>query len=212
MGKALRIVLAEDDELVLRTMRRYVESLGHSVIAEVVTGEDLVEQVIQCRPDMVILDIRLRGMDGLTAAETFSRSHRVPVIVISACEDKPTIERASMCPVQAHLAKPLRQADLAVAIPVVLKRFREMQTLYEDAQSARRRLADRAVVEQAKGVLMKRGNIDEAVAYHTLRTMARKSGQPLGQVARSLLLAEGAFTNLESSRQALASTTNSAAP
>lgn len=209
MGNALKIVLAEDEELVLRTLRRYVEALGHNVVAEVATGEDLIQKVAECRPDMVILDIKLQGMDGLAATEAFTRSHRLPVIVISACEDESTIQRASACPVQAYLAKPLRQSELAAAVSVAYERFRDMQTLYNEARVARRRLADRAVVERAKGVLMRRGTIDEATAYHTLRSMARNSGQELGQVARHMLLAEEAFTNLSRPREHTDSTADS---
>ena len=87
------------------------------------------------------------------------------MIVISGCNDQPTFERASICPVQAYLTKPIELPTLAAAIAIALRRFEETQQLQEEVQVGRRRLAERAIIEKAKGVLMKRAKIDETAAY-----------------------------------------------
>ncbi len=200
-----RFVIADDDELVLRTVRRCLEDLGHVVVTEASSGQGLIDAVIDHRPDLVITDIKLLGMDGLEATKIFMKAHRSPVIVISGCNDQPTFERASICPVQAYLTKPIKLSSLAAAIVIALRRFEETQQLQEEVQVGRRRLAERAIIEKAKGVLMKRAQIDETAAYERIRTMARSSSRTMGEIAGSLLLAEEALTDPTSERTDLPS-------
>jgi response regulator NasT len=195
VGSSLRFVVADDNELVLRTIRRYLEDLGHEVVAAASSGEELVAAVEKHLPDMAITDIRLPGIDGLEATQIFTRKHKLPVIVISGCEDQPTFDRASVCPVQAYLPKPIKMSGLAAAIAIATKRFTDIQLLSEEVESARRRLSERAIVEKAKGVLMKRADVDEATAYERIRLTARNSCRSMGEVARSLLLAEETFSH-----------------
>lgn len=197
MQKALKIVVADDDRLVLRIVRHHLEQLGHRIVTEACSGGELIEAVNEYHPDIVITDINMQGLDGLAAIETFSKHHQSAIIVISGYSDPSTLERVSLCPVQAFIPKPIDFASLSAAIAIAIQRFAEFQRVQNEADSAKRRLAERALVEKAKGVLMKRAMINEDNAYKKMREMARKGRQTLGQVASSLLLTEEALLDLE---------------
>lgn len=103
MLRGLSVVIAEDDRLVLHSLHRYVENFGHKIVAEVSSGTDLIDAVKTHQPHLVITDIILEGLDGLSATQVFSQIHRCAIVVVSCCDDEPTLELASLCPVQAYV-------------------------------------------------------------------------------------------------------------
>jgi len=190
MDNSLRVIVADDQPAVLRALRNHLEALGHAVVAEADSGCRLVELVRLHRPDLVVTDISMGDKSGFAAVAEFWREFQAPVIVVSGCIDTTTFDSAEECLVHAFIPKPVSTATLAATIAIVRRRFLEAQELKREAESSRNRLADRAIVEKAKGVLMKRTGLDEEAAFQKLRGMARSSAQPMGQVARNLLLAE----------------------
>jgi response regulator NasT len=194
MQESLNFVVADDDRLVLRTLHHNLDDLGHNVIAEARSGAALIDAVKLHNPNIVIVDIFLEGMDGLSAIKSFSKLHQCAIIVISGCEESAILEHASLCPIQAYIPKPINCSGLAAVIAIAVQRFREVSGLRNEIDCANRRLAERVLVEKAKGILMKRALLDEDRAYQKLRTMARNSCQTIGQIASGLLLTEELLT------------------
>ena len=127
--ESLRIVVA-DDELDMRDyFRKVLPRLGHQVLAVAENGKELVDYCKAHRPDLVITDIRMPEMDGIDAASEIYKSCAVPVILVSAYHDSSLIERAEKDHVMAYLVKPIKQADLAPAISLAMRQFREMEAL-----------------------------------------------------------------------------------
>jgi two-component system, response regulator PdtaR len=193
MKKSLRIAVADDEPDMQDYLRTILPGLGHAVISVARTGRELVEQCHASHPDLVITDIKMPDMDGIDAATEICRDTPVPVILVSAYHDHDLIQRAEMDHVMAYLVKPIKQADLEPAIAIAMRRFAEFQSLRAEATDLRQTLADRKIIERAKGVLMKKANLDEHDAFRRLQRLASDKNRKLVEIAHMILTAEEAF-------------------
>ena len=149
------------------------------------------------QPDLVITDIKMPDMDGIEAAQTICAERPVPIILISAYHDAELVERAEADHVLAYLVKPIGKAALGPAIGLAMRRFSELQELRKEAADLRQALADRHVIEQAKGVLMKVTHIDERTAFRRLQQLAADKNQKLIEAAQAVLALEKALRPTE---------------
>jgi response regulator NasT len=191
--KPLRIAVADDEPDMRDYYRTILPRLGHEVVAVAANGVELVELVAQTAPDLVITDIKMPEMDGIDAADRIFRARPTPVILVSAYHDPELIERAEADYIQAYLVKPIKQVELIPAIALAMKRFAQFQALHREADTLRQALEDRKLIERAKGVLMKRGGLDEESAFRRMQKLASAKNQKLAEIARTILTAEEAF-------------------
>jgi len=193
MNQTLRIVIA-DDELDMREyFQQVLPRLGHTVVATACDGRELVEQCRVTEPDLAITDIKMPGMDGIDAAAQIYQDRPIPVILVSAHHDATLVERAELDHVMAYLVKPIKQAYLGPTIAIAVRRFEQFKALRKEAADLRQALADRKVIEKAKGVLMKKGGLDEAGAFRRLQKLASDKNRKLVEIASMILTAEEAF-------------------
>lgn len=193
MNGALRIAVADDEADMRDWFERMLPTLGHQVVSVAENGKELVEHCRELRPDLVITDIKMPDMDGIDAAIAICRERAVPIILISAYHDAELIDRAEADHVQAYLVKPIGKAALAPAIGLAMRRFTELQELRMESADLRQALADRRVIEQAKGVLMKVTGIDERAAFRRLQELAADKNQKLIDAATAVLALEKAL-------------------
>jgi len=193
MSESLRIAVADDEPIMLEYYRKSLHKMGHEVVVEASTGQQLVDECLAAKPDLVITDIRMPQLDGIAASEKISQQLPVPVILVSAFHDKETVDRATGDHVLAFLIKPIKQADLEVSIAIVLQRHREMRALQQESDDLREALQARKLIERAKGALMKRAGLEEPEAFRRLQKMARDKNLKLVDVAQTILVAEEAF-------------------
>jgi response regulator NasT len=193
MINPLRITIADDQPRMREYLWQSLERLGHHVVSGARTGRELVEQYRQHRPDLLIADIKMPDMDGIEAARQVCEHGPVPIILVSAYHDAQTIERASQNFILAYLVKPIKHTDLEPAIAVAFQRFNEYEAMRQEAADAKQALADRKIVERAKGIIMKRTGLSEPDSFHRLQKMASSKSEPLVTVARSIITAEEAF-------------------
>jgi AmiR/NasT family two-component response regulator len=193
MSHSLRIAIADDEPDMQEYFRTILPRLGHEVIAVSGTGRDLVEQCRVAKPDLVITDIKMPDMDGIDAAALIYKSSAVPVILVSAHHDPATIRRAEADFVMAFLVKPIKQADLEPAIAIAIRRFDQFQALRKETADLKQALEDRKTIEKAKGVLMKKANLDEHEAFRRLQKLASDKNKKLIEIARIILTAEEAY-------------------
>ena len=193
MTRSLKIAVA-DDELDMRDyFQQILPLLGHEVVAVAKDGRELVEQCRTARPDLVITDIKMPDMDGIDAATQIYRNGPIPVILVSAYHDPEFIRRAEADHILAYLVKPIKQADLEPAIAIAMRRFEQFQALRKEATDLKQALEDRKVIEKAKGVLMKKANLDEHDAFRRLQKLASDKNRKLIEIAQMILTAEEAF-------------------
>ena len=162
---AVRIVIAEDEAIVRLDLKEILEEEGFDVVGETGRGDEAIELVRRLRPDLAILDIKMPGADGLTAAREISADRLAAVLILTAFSQRDLIEQARNAGALAYLVKPFQKSELLPAIDIALGRFGEMKALEEQVKSLEERLEVRKVVERAKGVLMDGCDMGESAAF-----------------------------------------------
>jgi response regulator NasT len=197
MTERLRIAVADDEADMRDFFERMLPLCGHDVVAVAETGAELVEHCRALQPDLVITDIKMPDIDGIAASTLIAQEQVIPVILVSAYHDAELINRAAADHVLAYLVKPIGQADLAPAISVAMRRFQELQSLRKETSDLKQALADRKVIEQAKGILMKVTGIEEKDAFRRLQELAADKNQKLIGAAEAVIAMEKALRPAE---------------
>src|SRR5262245_783573 len=193
MSPILRIAVA-DDELDMRDyFKKSLPRLGHQVVSVAQNGRELIEHCKTQKPDLVISDIKMPDMDGIDAAVQIYKERPVPVILVSAYHDPELIARAEADHILGYLVKPIKQSDLEPTIALALRRFEQFEALRQEAADLRQALADRKVIERAKGLLMKKVGLDEQEAFRRLQKLAMDGNRKMVEVAHMVITAEEAF-------------------
>jgi two-component system, response regulator PdtaR len=185
-----RIILAEDDSVIRMDLKEELLRQGYLVIGDVGDGLSAVNLARELRPDLVIMDIKMPEMDGITAAETLTREKLAPVVLLTAYSDEELIERARNAGVVHYVTKPWRQSDLKPAIEIALSRFREFREIETKVKDLEEHLATRKVVERAKGVLMDKYKLTEQEAFRRIQKLSMNNRKSMKEVAEAILLAE----------------------
>lgn len=181
----MKILIADDESIIRMGLKSMLEGMGHEVTASV-NGRDALEKTRERRFDLAILDIKMPYTDGLQAAKAISRTHPMPIIMLTAFGDQELIDKASDLQIQAYLIKPVEPAELSAAINVAYKRFSEQRIIAEQAIKLHKTLEMRKIVDRAKGKLMADG-LTEEEAYRRIQREARDTGQTIQDVAQSIL-------------------------
>lgn len=190
MSEPLRILIADDEAVIRLGLRSMLEDQGYQVVGEASDGTRALDLVRRLRPDLVFLDIKMPGIDGLQAAQVLLAERAVPVIVLTAYADREFVDKAKDAGVLAYLVKPVRESDLRPVIEVALARFREIRALRDDIGSLEDSLATRKLVERAKGVLMRRDGLDESTAFAHIQRQARNTRKTMKEIAEEILARE----------------------
>jgi AmiR/NasT family two-component response regulator len=167
-----------------------LEEEGYAVVAEVGDGQQAIDRATELRPDLVILDIQMPVLDGLSAAERIAADRIAPVIVLTAFSQRELVERARDAGAMAYLVKPFNKADLVPAIEVARARFGEMRALDDEVRTLEDRLEARKVIEKAKGRLMTEQGLTEAEAFRHIQRTAMNDRTSMRAFAEQILAAE----------------------
>ena len=188
-GRRRRVLIADDESIIRLDLGEMLANLGYEVIGEVGDGATAVELAMRLRPDLVIMDIKMPGMDGITAARELTRERVAPVLLLTAYSERELVERAKEAGVVAYLVKPFREAELMPAIEIALSRFAEFQLVEREVHSLKEALETRKLVEQAKGVLMETHGLKESEAFHRIRKASMDTRKSMREIAEAILLA-----------------------
>jgi AmiR/NasT family two-component response regulator len=183
----LRIAIADDDSDVREVLQKMLGALGHEVVIAAGTGRELVDQCLAQGADLVMTDIQMPDMDGLDAAGIIYQNSPMPILLLSGHCDRALIDRAEENHVFAYLLKPITQAQLEPAIALATRRYEEFQALKHETDDLRQALADRKLIERAKGLLMKHLNLDEQEAFRKLQKLASSKNKKLIEIAEMVL-------------------------
>ena len=184
---AVRVVIAEDEAIIRLDLKEILEEEGYEVVAETGRGDEAVELVRQNQPDLVILDIRMPGMDGLAAAREIAGERRAAVLILTAFSQRNLIEEARDAGALAYLVKPFTTSELIPAIEVALGRFHELQALESENRNLEDQLETRRVVDRAKGLLMDHHGMRENDAFRFIQQTAMRERQTMKAVARRII-------------------------
>jgi AmiR/NasT family two-component response regulator len=184
-----RVIIADDESLVRTDLREALTELGYLVVGEVGDGQSAVNIARELDPDVVVMDIKMPGMDGIEAAQILTQEKIAPVVLLTAYSQKELIDRAKEAGVVGYLVKPFRETDLAPAIELAMARFAEFRTLEEEVDNLAEALETRKKVERAKGILMDQQGMTETEAFRKIQKMSMNTRRPMKEVAEAIILA-----------------------
>ena len=189
--KRTRILIADDESLILMDLREMLTNLGYLVVGEANDGRSAVNMARELRPDLIIMDIKMPDMDGIEAAEVLTTEKIAPVLLLTAYSQQDLIERAKEAGVVGYLVKPFRESNLAPAIEITLSRFQEFQTVQKEVEDLQEALETRKIVDRAKGILMDSQGLTEQDAFRRIQKMSMNTRRPMKEIAEAIILAHG---------------------
>jgi response regulator NasT len=182
-----RVVIAEDEAIIRLDLRETLIAQGYDVVGEAGRGDEAVDLVRALRPDLVILDVKMPGLDGLSAARLIAAERLAAVLVLTAFSQRELVTEAREAGALAYLVKPFQEKDLVPAIEVALARHAELVALERSVDDLQERLAARKLVDRAKGRLMDEYGLDEQTAWRFVQTSAMNGRTSIAAIAQRIL-------------------------
>jgi len=182
----LRVMIADDEAVIRMGLKAMISSLGHQVIGTAANGDDALTRAKRLKPDLLLLDIKMPGQDGLAVAEILAAEMPMPILMLTAYTEKGLIERAANAAVMGYLVKPINEAKLGPAIELAVARFGTMQATARQAYKLRNQLEARELIDAAKRILITTG-LSEAEAYQRLQMTARAKRCSMRRVAEAVI-------------------------
>ena len=183
---AARVLVAEDESIIRMDLREMLEEEGYEVL-EAADGEAAVQLARKGRPDLVILDIKMPVMDGLSAARLISEEGIAPCLILTAYSQRDLVEQAAEAGAMGYLVKPFTKQDLLPAIEIAKGRYQQLSALAEEVGDLTERLEARKVVDRAKGAVMDRMGLTEADAFRLIQKASMEHRLTMKEVAERIL-------------------------
>jgi AmiR/NasT family two-component response regulator len=184
---ATRVVVAEDEAIIRLDLKELLEEEGYQVVGETGRGDEAVDLVRKLRPDLAILDIKMPGMDGLSAARHIAGERLAAVLILTAFSQRDLVEQARDAGALAYLVKPFQKSDLIPAIEVALGRHSELLSLERELGDLAERLEARKLIDRAKGRLMDEHGMSEQQAWRFLQTNAMDRRLKVHEVSKLVI-------------------------
>lgn len=181
------IVIAEDEAIIRLDLREMLEEEGYTVVGEAGRGDQAVDLVCSLKPDLVILDVKMPGMDGIEAARRITEASASAVLMLTAFSQREVIEQARDAGALAYLVKPFQKTDLVPAIELAIARYAETRALVAEVEELTERLEVRKLIDRAKGRLIDAYGMKEADAFSFIQKSAMAARTSMRAVAESVL-------------------------
>jgi response regulator NasT len=184
---ARRVVIAEDEALIRLDLKEMLEEEGAVVVGEAGDGEAAVRLAEEHRPDLVILDVKMPVLDGISAAERITEARLAPVLMLTAFSQRELVERARDAGAMAYLVKPFNKTDLMPAIEMATSRYAEVRALEEEVADLHLRLETRKLVDRAKAALQSQFGMSEAEAFRWIQKTSMDRRLTMRQVSETVI-------------------------
>jgi two-component system, response regulator PdtaR len=182
-----RVVIAEDEGLIRLDLKEMLEEDGYAVVGEAGDGETAVRLTAEHAPDLVILDVKMPILDGISAAERIAADRIAPVVILTAFSQRELVERAREAGAMAYLVKPFTKADLVPAIEMAVSRFQEIKSLEAEVSTLEDRLETRKSVDRAKGLLQTARGWSEPEAFRFIQKTSMDRRMSMRAVAEAVI-------------------------
>jgi response regulator NasT len=186
-----RVVIAEDEALIRMDLAEMLQEEGYDVVAEAGDGEAAVKLAQEHRPDLVILDVKMPVLDGISAAERIAEERVAPVLILTAFSQRELVERAREAGAMAYLVKPFSKSDLVPAIEMAVSRYSEIISLEAEVADLTVRLETRKLVDRAKGILQTSFGMSEPDAFRWIQKTSMDKRVTMRDVAELVIAEHG---------------------
>jgi len=183
----LKVMVIDESAGRAALLERALTDAGYEIIAHVEHGVNLLERVNEVKPDVIIIDMEMPDRDTLEQLYTINQDQPRPIVMFADNSESDVIEAAVKAGVSAYVVDGLNTERVKPIMDVAIARFREFQALREELEQTKSTLADRKVIDKAKGIIMKQRGMDEAEAYKSLRKMAMDSNKRISEIAKDVI-------------------------
>ena len=187
MKPSLRVVVAEDEALIRLDLVEMLTEAGYEVVGQAGDGEAAISITEKEKPDLVVMDVKMPKLDGISAAERIANQRIAPVVILTAFSQRDLVERARDAGAMAYLTKPFTIEDLMPAIELAVSRFQEIKQLDVEVADLQDQLKARKLIEKAKGILMKNLKINEPEAFKWMQKTAMDKRRSMTDVAQLVM-------------------------
>jgi two-component system, response regulator PdtaR len=184
---ARRVIVAEDETLIRLDIIEILRGEGYDVVGEADNGEKAVQLAEELKPDLVLMDVKMPVMDGISAAEKIVKARIAPVVLLTAFSQKELVERATEAGALAYVVKPFTPNDLLPAIEIALARYAQIITLEAEVSDLVERFETRKLVDRAKGLLNDKMGLTEPEAFRWIQKASMDRRLTMHDVAQAII-------------------------
>lgn len=182
-----RAVVAEDEALIRMDIVETLREAGYDVVGEAANGQEAVDLAKEHKPDVIVMDIKMPVMDGITAAEHIAKDRLAPVVLLTAFSQTELVERARDAGAMAYVVKPFTPGDLLPAVEIAASRFVEIKALENEIADINERMDTRKKVERAKGLLMEKMKLNEPESFRWIQKTSMDRRLTMREVAEAVI-------------------------
>lgn len=185
----MRVLVVDDESLIRMDIVEMLEDVGHEVVAEGENGEQAIELAREYSPDIIIMDVKMPVMDGISAAKVIGDEEIAPVLLLTAFSQNDIVDKANDAGVIAYLVKPIREEQLLPAMSVAVQRFRDLKKLNLELEKLQDSLETRKLLDRAKGIIMTAHGLNEQEAYRRMQQYSMSKRISLKELAEMIIKA-----------------------
>ena len=187
MVDKVRVVIAEDEAIIRLDLKETLIEEGYLVVGDTARGDHALELVAEHEPDVVILDIKMPGLDGIETARRIAANHDAAVVILTAFSQRELVDRAIEAGALAYLVKPFQRSELIPAVEIARTRHREMRSLTDQYRTLADRLEARKTIDRAKGLLIDESGLSEAEAFRFIQQAAMSNRRSMVDVGVEII-------------------------
>ncbi|WP_284779282.1 ANTAR domain-containing response regulator [Cutibacterium acnes] len=182
-----RVVVAEDEALIRLDLVELLEEHGYEIVGQASDGEEAVRLANELEPDLIVMDVKMPKMDGITAADKIAEDRICAVVMLTAFSQGDLIKRAKEAGAMAYVVKPFDASDVIPAIEIAMARFAEIRGVEDEVMDLEERLESRKIVDQAKGILQTSLDLTEPEAFRWIQKTAMDLRKSMREVAQGVI-------------------------
>lgn len=183
----VRALVVEDEALIRLDIVETLEDAGYDVVAQTSTGEEAIEKADEFEPDLIVMDVKMPGMDGITAANRIMEDRRCAIVMLTAFSQSELVERARDAGAMAYVVKPFTPADLVPAVEIALSRSAEIEALENEVAGLAEQFETRKRVDRAKGLLESKMGLSEPEAFRWIQKTSMDRRLTMREVADAVI-------------------------
>ncbi|MFT8927217.1 MAG: response regulator [Bifidobacterium sp.] len=181
------VVVAEDESLIRLDIVEALSDAGYDVVGEAASGQETLDFTRQMKPDVVVMDVKMPGMDGIAAAKEIGKDNLAPVVMLTAFSQQKLVEKAAEAGAMAYVVKPFVPEKLLPALEVAITRFEQINTLRDEVSDLKARFEARKRVDRAKGLLMENMGLTESEAFRWIQKTSMDRRLTMQEVADAVI-------------------------